>query len=166
MLTSKFQLQDYGRTLLAMATGMFIVLRKGWRRLSSPKRRLTLFGIAFAAPILSISAYVFDLFQAFDRGEFPHWADSMGIPLMGVPFVLMILFLWSAVHLVFLKANYQPAPLILAISLKSNWWLLSISIITLILAVSSALFGHYWYAITDIFWLYFYLSLAAFRRLG
>lgn len=164
MLTPKFQLQDYGGTLIAIAAGVFIVSRKGWRQLKSPTSRATLFGVAFVAPFLTVGAYIFDLFQGYARGEFPHWADSMGIPLMGVPVLLVVLLVWAGAHLGFLRSTYQSAPLALAVSLRSNWWLLSISAITVVLVVLCASVGQYWYAIPGAVWLYYYVSLAAVRR--
>ncbi len=164
MLTPKFQLQDYGGTLIVIAAVIFIVSRKGWRQVKSPTSRATLFGVAFAAPFLTISAYVFDLFQGFARGEFPHWADSMGIPLMGVPVLLAVLLVWSGAHLAFLRGPYQSAPLVLAVSRKSSWWLLFVSAVTVVLVVLCTLAGQYWYAMPGVVWLYFYISLAAARR--
>lgn len=164
VLTPKFQLQDYGGTLVAIAAVIFIVSRKGWRQLKSPTSRATLFGVAFAAPFLTVGAYVFDLFQGFARGEFPHWADSMGIPLMGVPVLLVALLVWSGAHLAFLRGHYQSVLLVLAVSRKSSWWLLSVSAITVVLVVLCALVGQYWYAIPGVVWFYYYISLAAARR--
>lgn len=161
MLTPKFQLQDYGGTLVAIAAAVFIVSRKGWRQLKSPNSRAALFGIAFVAPFLTVGGYVFDLFQGFGRGEFPHWADSMGIPLMGVPVMLVVLLVWSGAHLAFLRRSYQSTPLAVALSRKSNWWLLSVAAITALLMVLCASVGQYWYAIPGVLWLYFYISLAA-----
>lgn len=164
MLTPKFELQDYGGTLVAIAAVMFIVSRKGWRHLKSPTSRATLFGVAFVAPFLTVGAYVFDLFQGFARGEFPYWADSMVIPLMGVPVLLVVLLVWSGAHLAFLRSSYQSTPLAVALSRKSNWWLLSVAAITALLVVLCASVGQYWYAIPGVFWLYFYISLAASRH--
>src|SRR5688572_21720797 len=164
MLTPKFQLQDYGGTFIVIAVVVFVVSRKGWRQLKSPSSRTALFGIALAAPFLTVAAYVFDLFQGFDRGEFPYWADSMSIPLMGAPIMLIVLFVWSGAHLSFLRSSYQPAPLVLAVAPKSSWWLLSISAITVVFVVFCALVGQYWYAIPGVVWFYFYISLAATRH--
>lgn len=164
MLTPKYQLQDYGGTLVAIAAVTFFVTRKGWRQVRSPTSRTTLFCVAFAAPFLAVGAYVFDLFQGFARGEFPHWADSMGIPLMGAPVLLVVLLIWSGAHLALLRRPYQPVPLALAISRNSSWWLLSVSAITGLLVVLCASVGLYWYAIPGVVWLYFYVSLAAARR--
>ena len=167
MLTPKFQLEDYGVTLAALAVAVFLITRKGRVRLQSPNSRKTLIALAIALPFITVGGYVFDLLQAFDRGEFPHWADSMGIPLMGVPIQLIILLVWSLAHLSFLRGVYKPAtPLAHAMSLKSNWWLLFISVVTAILVLTSAASGQYWYAIPGALWLYLYLSLGAVRRVA
>lgn len=164
MLTPKFQLQDYGGTLIAAGVGVFFFFRRGGRNLKSPKSRATLLGLAFVVPFLTVGAYVFDLFLGLERGEFPPWADSMGIPLMGVPILLVVLLAWSGVHLAFLRGTYQPTLLSQAASRKANWWLLFVTVLTIVLVALCASFGQYWYAVPGVAWLYFYLSLAAARR--
>lgn len=164
MLTPKFQLQDYGGTLIAVAVGVFLFSRRGWQNLKSPKSRATLLGLVFSVPFLTIGAYVFDLFLGFARGEFPHWADSMGIPLMGTPVLLVVLLAWSGAHLAFLRGTYQATLLSQAASRKANWWLLFVAALTVVLVALCASFGQYWYAVPGVAWLYFYLSLAAARR--
>ena len=164
MLTPKFQLQDYGGTLIAAAVGVFLFSRRGWRNLKSPKSRATLLGLAFVVPFLTVGAYVFDLLLGFERGEFPHWADSMGIPLMGTPVLLVVLLAWSGAHLAFLRGSYQPALLSQAASRKANWWLLLVAALTVVLVALCTSFGQYWYAVPGVAWLYFYLSLATARR--
>ena len=164
MLSPKFQLQDYGGTLIAVAVGVFLVSRKGWRNLRSPRSRAALLAVAVTLPFLTVGAYVFDLLLAFGRGEFPHWADSMGIPLMATPVLLVVLLVWSVAHLVFLRPPYRPALLSRAVSLKANWWLLILSAFNAALAIFCVSVGQYWYAVPGIIWLYFYMSLAAARR--
>ena len=166
MLTPKFQLQDYGCTLIALAVGALLVSRKGCRDLKSPQSRAALLAIAFASPFLTAGAYIFDLLLGFERREFPHWADSMSIPLMGAPVLFLVLFAWAGAHLAFLRSPYRPALLSQAASLKANWWLLSIAAITAALVVLCVSVGQYWYAIPGTVWLYFYVSLAAVRRLN
>jgi hypothetical protein len=164
MLTPKFQLQDYGGTLVALSIGVLLVSRKGWRNFKSPKSRATLIGLAFTAPLLTVGAYAFDLLQGFARGEFPHWADSMAVALMGVPVSLTILLAWSGAHLAFLRGPYHSELLSHALSRQANWWLLAVASIAAVLAALSAAVGQYWYAIPGVVWLYFYISLAASRR--
>ena len=133
----------------------------------SPTSRGTVLGLAIALPVLTVSGYVFDLLQGFDRGEFPHWADSMAIPLMGVPFQLGILVAWSLAHLCLLRGIYHPrVPLFLAVSRASNPWLLFVSAITALFVLLSAVSGAYWYAAPGVLWLYLYLSIGASRRVA
>lgn len=165
MVTSKFQLQDYGITLIVLAVVAFAITRKGQMRFHAPHSAAILVALAFFLPFISSGGYVFDLFQAFSRGEFPHWADSLGIPLAGVPIQMFILLGWSLAHLGFMPRTYQPdAPLIRVVSFRSNWWLLFLSVVAAIMALASTLAGQYWYAISAGCWLYFYLSLMAVRQ--
>jgi hypothetical protein len=150
--------------LVALSIGVLLVSRKGWRHLKSPKSRAALFWFGFAAPFLTVGAYAFDLLQGFARGEFPHWADSMAIPLMGVPVLLLLLLAWSGAHLAFLRGPYHSELLSHALSRQANWWLLAVAAITAVLAALSAVVGQYWYAIPGFVWLYVYISLAASRR--
>jgi hypothetical protein len=164
MLTPKFQLLDYGGTLIALSFGVLFVSRKGWRQIKSPMSRSALIGLALAAPILTVGAYAFDLLQGFARGEFPYWADSMSIPLTGVPVMLVLLLAWSGAHLAFFGRNYQSELLSQALSRQANWWLLAVGSITAMFSVLLAAGGQYWHAIAGVIWLYFYVSLAASRR--
>jgi len=164
MLTPKYKLQDYGGTLVAAAVVTFFISWRGWRNVKSPKSRATLIGLAFVVPFFTVGTFVFDLFLGFERGEFPHWADSMGIPLMGTPVLLVVLLVWSGAHLAFLRGTYKSAPLSQAASPKANKWLLFVAALTTVLVALCASFGQYWYAMPGIAWLYFYLSLAATRH--
>lgn len=165
MLTAKFKLEDYGITLVAIGFAASVMGLKRHARMQSPKSRKTLIALALALPSLSVAAYVFDLFQEADRGAFPWWADSLGIPLIGAPIQLIVLLIWSLAHLGFVRGRYAPSiPLIHALSFKANPWLLFVSVVTALLVLTSAAAGQYWYAIPGALWLYYYLSLAAVRR--
>jgi hypothetical protein len=121
-------------------------------------------GLALAAPFVSSVAFIFDLVQGQVRGEFPPWADSLAIPLTGVPFQWVALTFWALIHLVFLFEYSSGKPLTLAFSFKANWWLLFVSFLSALLIAWCIVFGGYWYAIPGLMWLYFYLALAAGRR--
>jgi hypothetical protein len=166
MLTPKFQLQDYGGTLVALSVGVFLVSRRGWRNLASPHSRAAFFAVALASPILTVVAYIFDLELNFHRQAFPHWADSMSIPLMAAPVLLVVLLAWSGAHLAFLCSPCRSVPLSHAASLKANWWLLGLAAISAAFVLFCIGVGQYWYAISGCAWLYFFVSLAAARRLS
>lgn len=163
-LTPKFEMQDYGVTSIFLALMVWILSRG--KSVTAPKSLFVFITLSVAIPCVQVGALLFDLFQGASRGEFPHWADSLGIPLMGVPILFGGALLWILLHVAFFLANvkYCPAPLRLAISLQSNLWLLLLSLITAVLVVLSIAEGAYWYAIPGALWLYLYLSLAAIRR--
>jgi hypothetical protein len=162
MLTSKYMVQDYGGTSLVAGIGLLLLTRLGFR---APKSRGALVALALAAPFISGGAYVFDIQQGADRGEFPPWADSVAIPLVAAPVEVALLLIWSLAHLAFLRSAFSTsAPLALAISRRANPWLLFVSAATTSMIVWSAVEGAYWYVIACLLWLYFFLSLAAGRR--
>ena len=93
-----------------------------------------------------------------ERDEFPVWADSLGIPLMVVPFQFIALLLWSLLFLLFVK-EVKALTISFQIILKVKFIFLFISIITLILFLITLFYGQYWYCIPALFWLYYYLSI-------
>ena len=164
MLTPKFQLEDYGITFILLALLVFLVARQEQPFLRAPISRGRLIAFAVGLPALTVAGFVLDIFLAIERGEFPHWSDSMGIPILGIPAQFFFLLIWSIAHLGFLRDEYQPDTLLTHAFSRSNWWLLFISAITAILTFESLYFGQYWYAVPGILWLYYYLSLGALRQ--
>lgn len=167
MLTPKFKLQDYGATLVFAALMSATVASRGYSGIRAPSTRVALVAIAISLPVVSAGGYVLDLHVAASREEFPHWADSIGIPLMGVPILFAVNMAWALVHLAFMPASYpQVAPLASAISSRANWWLLALSSLSILLLVFTLAFGDVLYAPSGTLWVYFYLSLAAARRVA
>lgn len=163
MLTPKYKLQDYGICTLLLS-GVLALRRRIWQ-MTTPRSTLPFIGAALLAPVLAAAAFVFDLFQGQHRGEFPHWADSLGIPLMGVPVLFLVAFTWSVAHLAFLAGvRRNVVPLRSAFSRSSNFWLLAATAVTLALIALLLIEGAYWYALPCVVWLYLYVALAAARR--
>lgn len=164
MLTPKFQIQDYGITICVTGIAVALASRRGKVRLNALTPRAAVVALAVALPFISVGAYVFDLIQGAGRGEFPHWADSLSIPLMGAPILLVLLLAWSLAHLAFLtNVRGGTVPLSLAFEWRANWWLLLLSVVSAFVALAAAAMGQYWYAFPAVLWLYFYLSLGARR---
>ena len=79
--------------------------------------------LGLVLPVLSVAGYVFDLLQGFNRGEFPHWADSLGIPLMSVPIMLLLPLVWAGAHLVYGYRRFVPnVPLRPLLSWRATWF--------------------------------------------
>ena len=162
MLTSKYRIQDTGITFFSISTLVWLIFKFGNNSFKSPRSTIGFVLLAICLPFISVSGYVFDLFQGMVRQDFPHWADSLGIPLAGVPIQLFILLFWSVVHLLFLRGSKISSQKV-APSKAYNFWLIFLSIITALLVFLCALYGQYWYAFPGVLWMYFYLSLAAVR---
>lgn len=166
MLTPKYKLQDYGVGALLLS-GVLALRRRIWR-MTTPRSTLPFIAAALLAPVLEAAAFVFDLLQGQERGEFPHWADSLGIPLMGVPFLFIISLAWSLAHLAFLAflagVRRTVVPLHSAFARNANPWLLLVAAVTLALIAFQFAVGMYWHALPCIVWLYLYVALAAARR--
>jgi hypothetical protein len=162
-LTAKFSLQDYGITLLVCA--MTLAAFK-WRPFKAPHSRLGFLILAVAAPLLSVGALVFDLIQGQARWEFPPWADSLGIPLMGIPVLFVAGLIWAFAHIILLAGVLRrtDASLTLAAIRRGHPWLLVVCVLTAILMLVAAAEGAYWYVTPGALWLYFYASIAAARQ--
>jgi len=162
-VTAKFKLQDYGVTLMAFALAIAAFC---WRPFKAPPSRLGFVILAVAAPFLTVAGYIFDLIQAQARLEFPPWADSLGIPLMGVPVLFLGGLVWAFAHFMLLAGVPQRVDVVLSVSAvrRGNPWLLIVSAITAVLVVAMAAEGAYFYCIPGFLWLYYYAAIAAVRQ--
>lgn len=162
-LTPKYRLQDYGATMLLL--GLFVAILS-WRPITAPRSKMGFIGMAIVAPTLTAGALVFDLVQGQARWEFPPWADSLGIPFMGVPILMIVGLVWSFAHFILLAGVPRRAQVAISYSAvrQGNAWLLVVSTLTALLIVGMVFEGAYWYAVPGMVWLYFYASIAAVRR--
>lgn len=162
-LTGKFSLQDYGITLLfcSLALAAF-----KWRPFTAPKSSLGFLAVAVAAPLLTAGALVFDLVQGQARWEFPPWSDSLGVPLVGTPLLLIAGLAWALGHFTLLAGvpRRVGVPLSFLAIRRGHPWLLVVSALTAILVIGMAAEGAYWYLVPGAVWLYFYVSIAALRH--
>ena len=165
-LTPKYRLQDYGVVLMAVGVIGIVVVRRGTVTLKSPSSKWGLILLAVALPVVTIGGVAFDITQAANRGEYPPWGDAIMIALLGLPLFFVPLLVWSLFHLAMFwpREKQQPAPLGLALSRQSNWWLLVVSVITTGLTVYYVVLGDWWMVLPGVGWLYYYLSLAADRK--
>jgi hypothetical protein len=161
-LTPKFRLQDFGITVLVCAIALAAATRWSPR---APKSRAGFVSLAVAAPLLTASALVFDLVQGQFRWEFPPWADSLGIPLMGVPVLLVAGLVWAFGHFSLLAGVPLRSEISLSLMAvrRAHIWLRTVCLITTVLILAEGAGGAYWYVLPGAVWLYFYASIAAVR---
>lgn len=162
-LTPKYRLEDYGVTLAFVATAVALLDRR--RGLLAPASSVGFAVVALAAPLLTAAGFAFDLFQGFERREFPPWADSLGIPLAGVPIIAIALLVWSCAHFAFLSGIKKRANVRLSLAALrgGNKWLLFVAAVTALLVLLSVAEGEYYMAVPGALWLYYYVSILAVR---
>jgi hypothetical protein len=164
-LTFKYQYHDYGISLAAVGfLGLLVSLRNSFL-LRSPPAFVILVIITLLLPLLNSGGYVFFLLVAWKRGEIPHWADNIGLEFILVPPLFASEFIWSITHFFVLNgADHPSTSLRLAFSFKTCWWFLVLAMYCAVLATLALAFGCYWFAIPNLCWLYYYLSLSAVYR--
>lgn len=163
-LTNKFLLQDYGIVLLSLGLIGAVIIRGN--RIYAPKTKIRIAALGFLAVIaMSAGAYI-SMFLGLSRGEYPHWADSVGIGIAENAFLSLVLFIWMLVHLIFLKGNFTPGRQIqLKPTLKSLWLFLLAALSFVALLVSA--FQADAFSVVGIgLWTYFFASLKSGREFG
>jgi len=116
------------------------------------------------ASVAVVAASVGSLYLDFERGVFPSWADSIAIPLMGMPLLAIVLVLWGGLHCIFMSGNFHTSVPIWCVPFKKwNIWLGLITVVTVIIFILSLLTGFFWYVLPSFLWIYFYASLNAGR---
>jgi len=164
-LSAKYDLVDYGVTLIVLAGVAWLVARFGTGGLKSPPGRRTLVRLAYLAALLLFLAFEVTLVQSYFRGYYPRWADSIWPLMVGGLLVLLLLVGWTYVHLRLLPRDYPASqPLQLALSGKLNPWLLLLSLASAGLAVAAAAQGAWPFMAAGLLWAYVYFAIAASRR--
>ncbi len=159
-LTPKYFLHDCGISLITISTLFILLLNIGKGYIVTPSKKIYFTLLAIVLPFISVAGFAFDLFQGMDRIEFPWWADTLAIPLSGIPIDLIILLIWSFTHLIFINNKEISAVKFQLSKIKKiNYWLLIISSITTIIVILTLLDGLYWYGIPGLLWIYYYLSI-------
>jgi len=164
MLTPRYRLFDHGWALIAVALILAAGAITDWRRLRSPASRLLIVGVGIVAVLGTFGAEVFNLMRDAERGDFPHWADSLGIPLAGMLLVAAGLLVWMAGHLAFFEGEFEVGvPLVCALTRRVNPWLAFFFCATVLIVLLYIVEGSAAHVIVGGVWLYFYASLASGR---
>lgn len=174
-LTSKFTLRDYGATLVALAL-LLAVMRQllSVDRLSAvgsintPSAKWKVVALGVLAAVLTPIAYVADLLLAAARDEFPPWADSLGIPLAGVPFIFAFLMVcagvFAAVGCVGFRNGQPVGAAFHASSRPRLLWILAFGIplaVAVVLTCVSVAGGDFLFFVPFAAWAGFFLILLA-----
>lgn len=168
--TNKWPFVDAGRGLLLSALSLFIfaqwMRRKNWGEMVTPGR-ITILVLASLGWLMQMPALTLHLMEDLSRDCCPHWADSLGVSLMGILFGVLAGFLpCIAVWSMFVVGARLPAPVF---SQLRRWPFLNIfwsSAAALLLCIPiavylvAAIFGGP-VLMVPVLWLMLWLSLCA-----
>jgi hypothetical protein len=159
-LTPKFDLENYGITSIVLGLGILTISLIGLDRLKTPSKKIWIVIIGIIAALITNVGYVGDLFLEMSRDSYPHWADSLAIPLMGVPFLILISLGWVGINLIGIKGDFKTRVLIFPIRFDNlNYWYAIILALTIIFTVWIIIDGYFWQVLSGFLWIYFYLSI-------
>jgi hypothetical protein len=111
--TNKWSLVDSGAGLLASGSTAYAFLwwnrQKSWRQLSTPKNRWSILVLVALAWLIQIPAYELHFITELTRDYYPHWADSIAIPIYQFRSILLRMFLpYMAIWLFFIVGARLP----------------------------------------------------------
>ncbi len=164
-LTPKIDLENYGITFTITGTIFLILSIIGFRNLRTPRKKVWIIVTGILAALLTNIFYVGDLFLEMYRESYPHWADSLAIPLMGVPFLIIVSLTWVGVNCIGIRGDFKLGVPLLSIKLSHlDYWYASILTITILINISTIVSGYFWGVISGFLWIFFYLSILVGRR--
>lgn len=159
-LTPKISLENYGLTTLILGVIALIVGAIGYKRLKTPSKRIWLILVGLCASVLVCLASVGELYLGLYRDSYPHWADSLGIPLFSVPFMFLVFLLWTGIFLHWMQSPFISGVGLFPMKIRhSNKFLLIVLILTTIILLYLLVSGSFWMIIPGAFWIYFYMSI-------
>lgn len=164
-LTSKYDLINYGITIIMIGVLFLGTHLFGGKNLTVPRNKIRLFITGIAAVVLTSAGTILSFSLELLRGDNPHWADSIGIPLSIEPIVFTVLLFWALLHLLFVRGTYTPTAKVLDVFKypKRNIWLSFISAITLFILLFEISMGQFSMILPAGIWLYYYLSISSVR---
>jgi hypothetical protein len=158
-LTPKYRLQDYGLTLILLASGLSLVFHKGWQTYT-PDKKSEIAIIGLVAVFSTTIAVVGDLFLDGFRGEFPWWADTLIIPLMSIPPLFAFLFIWFAIQLTGFFGTFKTNVPLSIQKFNGPVLLYAIQLVAMLVITVVIIFeGAFWFLAPAILWCAFFTYL-------
>jgi len=160
-LSPKVTLQNYGITCIILGLFILLVSYIGIRKIKTPSKKIWIVLVGILAALETNRAIIGDLYLDMDRQVFPHWADSIGIFLITIPFTLLLSLIWVSFNLIGInKKDFNLNVKIFSLKLENfNYWYIIILLITILITIYNIITGYFWQIISGILWSYFYLSL-------
>jgi hypothetical protein len=139
--------------------------------IGTPAHRWKVLTLGLAAAFLTTIAYVVSLFLDASRDAFPPWADSLGIPLAGVPFMFVFLIAIAVSVVIIGTAAYVPGASLRQAFLPNSRphavWLVVLGVPLVFCAGAvaiTALAGDFLFLAPSLLWLAFFAFVFAARQ--
>lgn len=166
-LTAKYKLENYGFTSVVVGGFIIFFFYSGWGGFRIPRNKGAIMLIGLFAVIITVMAYMVDLFLEMSRNSYPHWGDSLGIPLAAVPVMFLFLLGWFALNLLGMRGAFKTGALVKELRFASiNYWYAIILFLTLFQTLISLYEGDFGSVAAGSLWAYFFLSILVGRRAG
>ena len=163
--TSKHRIQDYGITLFLLGWILLGITKNNWSNVRSPDRKVKLVLLGYGAALLTMFGSVGDLLLQLMRGNYPHWADSLGIPLSGFPLLTVLFFLMVTPFMLGMVGRFKTNEKILIIGFRNyQWFYWGAIIFTSLLLIVYVAVGFFWMVVPIMMWLYFCFSIQSGRN--
>ncbi|WP_134152104.1 hypothetical protein [Leptospira meyeri] len=158
--TNKYCNLDQGIAIITFSlfSSIFFFYKSISLHLISKLHSLT-FGIISA--FFTIYSEIYVVFRDYNRGEFPHWADSLGIPIFRSILLGLFLFPWIFVnYYISTIKSWNLALFDLTLRYKKKkFWFNFLSCITFLLTIIYIIDGSFLHVISTFIWILFYQSL-------
>ena len=143
-LTSKTDFENYGISLILLGLIIYGIVVFDYRKIKTPKTKQAVIGIGLVAVLLTTIAYVGDILLEMYRGHYPYWADSIAIPLMKVPFLILLMIVWVGLNSIGIINNFHPDVYLFPIKIYGlNYWYFFLSIVTVALLIYFVITGYF-----------------------
>ena len=163
-LTSKYDFEDYGYTLTILSIPIFIIGIVGLNRFKTPSNRIDVLTIGLLAALTTNIGSVHSYFLDESRDLYPLWPESPS-PLMGVPVLFVISFIWVVANYAGTRKNYANSVQFNSFRLDNlDYWYATILSITAVITIWSIFEGAYSMVLSGIIWMYFYFCILLGKR--
>jgi hypothetical protein len=159
-LTPKIAMENYGITSVLAGLVVLVVSLTGLERLKTPGKKKWIVVIGVMAALITNVGYVGDLFLEMFRESYPPWADSLALPIMSVPVLIILSLVWTGLNLSGTQGDFRTG--VRVFPFKGNhlhYWYAVILVITIIITVFTIVNGEFWQVLSGFMWIYFYLSI-------
>lgn len=165
-LSKKIIVIRYSATVFLISIFSLWIAFRGGRSLHAPQKKWIVTTVGLLAAITTGATYVADLLWNASLEVYPHWSDSLGIPIAVAPVLIVFgIIVWGINLLLLRKCTSAPVEPIFSGSWKDhNKFLLAEVFVAVFLVLDACFFGDFFSLIPNLLWLSFFSFAMAWRK--